>query len=99
MALIQVTPELLNSKATEVRNIRGQHDEAIAKLRTLVQSLNEIWKGEAQDAFVSKYESMQSTFTNFSEMLEGYAVLMDNTAKTMQEADQSLRTGIQNSFS
>jgi len=31
-------------------------------------------------------------------MLEGYAVLMDNTAKTMQEADQSLRTGIQNSF-
>ena len=27
MALIQVTPEVLNSKATEVRNLRSQHDD------------------------------------------------------------------------
>lgn len=30
MALIQVTPEVLNSKATEVRNLRSQHDESLA---------------------------------------------------------------------
>lgn len=29
MALIQVTPEVLNSKATEVRNLRSQHDETV----------------------------------------------------------------------
>ena len=52
MAIIQVTPEVLNSKAGEVRSLKSQHDETISKLRSLVLALNETWKGEAQDAFV-----------------------------------------------
>jgi len=98
MAIIQVTPEVLSSKASEVRSLRNQHDETMAKLRSLVLALNETWKGEAQDAFVAKFESMQSTFTNFSEMLEGYAKLMDTTAREMQNTDQSLKATMQ-SFS
>ena len=48
MALIQVTPEVLNSKATEVRNLRSQHDDMMmARLRSLILALNETWKGEA----------------------------------------------------
>ena len=88
MAIIQVTPELLESKAGEVR------DELMAKMKTLVHSLNEQWKGEAQEAFVAKFDSMQSTFTNFSEMLEGYAKMMDTSAKTLREADQALKSSI-----
>ena len=44
MALIQVTPEVLNSKATEVRNLRSQHDDTMARLRSLILALNETWK-------------------------------------------------------
>ena len=94
MPLIQVTPELLTSKASEVRQLRAQHDEVMAKMKTLVHSLNEQWKGEAQDAFVAKFDSMQTTFTNFSEMLESYAKMMDTSAKTLQETDQSLKSAI-----
>lgn len=94
MPLIQVTPELLTGKASEVRQLRAQHDEVMAKMKTLVHSLNEQWKGEAQDAFVAKFDSMQSTFTNFSEMLESYAQMMDTSAKTLQETDQSLKSAI-----
>lgn len=95
MAIIQVTPELLNSKAAEVRSLKSQHDDTMAKLRSLVLSLNETWKGEAQDAFVAKFESMQSTFISFSEMLEGYAKLMDTAARELQATDQSLKGAIQ----
>ena len=35
MALIQVTPDLLNSKANELRTYKDQHDEAMAKMRSL----------------------------------------------------------------
>lgn len=98
MAIIQVTPELLNAKATEVRALKSQHDDTMAKLRSLVLSLNEIWKGESQDAFVTKFESMQSSFTSFSEMLEGYAKLMDTAARELQNTDQSLKSTMQ-SFS
>lgn len=95
MALIQVTPDLLTGKASELRSLKGQHDEAMAKMRTLIMGLNEIWKGDAQAAFVSKYESMQSTFTNFSQMLEDYAKLMDVAAKKLQETDTSLQATMQ----
>ena len=95
MAIIQVTPELLMSKSNEVRNLKSNHGETMAKLRQLVRALNEQWKGEAQDAFVAKFESMQPTFTNFSEMLERYAQLMDTAAKELQATDQTLKGKIQ----
>ena len=98
MAIIQVTPEVLNSKANEVRSLKAQHDDTMAKLRSLVLAMNETWKGEAQDAFVAKFESMQNSFTSFSEMLEGYAKLMDTAARELQNTDQSLKSTMQ-SFS
>ena len=47
MALIQVTPDLLNGKATELRSIKDDHDQAMVRMRTLILGLNEIWKGDA----------------------------------------------------
>ena len=97
MALIQVTPDLLTGKSSELRGLKAEHDEVMAKMKSLIYGLNEIWKGDAQDAYVAKYDSMQSTFTNFSEMLEGYAKLMDTAAQKLQETDQSLQSTM-NSF-
>ena len=96
MALIQVTPELLTGKANELRGLKGSHDEAMTKMRTLIMGLNEIWKGDAQAAYVAKYESMQPTFNNFSEMLDNYATMMDTSAKTLREADEALKAAIGN---
>lgn len=98
-SMIQVTPEMLRSKAGEVRNYRGQHDDTMARIKNLVYALNEIWKGEGQDAFLSKYESMQPTFSNFSELLETYAKLMDVAANDLESTDQSLKAKINNTFS
>ena len=98
MAIIQVTREVLNSKGNQVPSLKPQHDHTMAKLRSLVLALNETWKGEAQDAFVAKFESMQNSFTSFSEMLEGYAKLMDTAARELQNTDQSLKSTMQ-SFS
>ena len=95
MAIIQVTPEVLNSKANEVRSLRAQHDDTMAQLRSLVLALNEPWKCEAQYSFVDKFESMQNSFTSFSEMLEGYAKLMDTAARELQNTDQTLKSTMQ----
>lgn len=92
MALIQVTPDLLNGKANELRGLKANHDDSMQKMRTLIMGLNEVWKGDAQDAFIAKYESMQGTFNSFSQMLEEYAKLMDTAARALQETDASLKT-------
>ena len=97
MAIIQVTPELLQGKATEVKGLRSNHDETMQKLTNLVRALNEQWKGEAQDAFLAKFDDMQMQFKNFSEMIEGYATLMETAARELQSTDQSLK-GTMSSF-
>ena len=97
MAIIQVTPELLTGKSAEVRKYKAEQEQVIQKLTTLVMGLNEIWKGEAQDAFLAKYQSMAPTFQKFAETLEGYASLMDTAASEIQSTDQSLK-GKVNSF-
>jgi len=97
MARIEVTPDLLNGKAQELRGIKDEHDQAMAKMRTLILGLNEVWKGDAQDAFVAKYESMSGTFASFSQLLEDYAQLMNTAAAKLQETDTSLQ-GTMNSF-
>ncbi len=91
MALIQVTPEVLEGKASELRGLRGEHNDTMSRIGTLVRNTNEIWRGEAQDAYVAKFESMQSVFNNFSEMLEGYAKLMDVAAKEFRARDEELK--------
>ena len=96
MAVIQVTPETLRSKAADVRNYRSEHNDVMAKLKNLIYALNEIWKGDAQNAFLAKYESMQPTFTNFSELLEGYAKLMDTAANDLEATDQYLKSTMDN---
>lgn len=96
MAVIQVTPETLRGKANDVRNYRSEHNDVMVKLKNLIYALNEIWKGDAQNAFLAKYESMQPTFTNFSELLEGYAKLMDTAANELEATDQSLKSTMDN---
>lgn len=98
MALIQVTPEVLRGKATDVRTYKGEHDEVMAKLKNLVYALNEVWKGEAQDTFVAKYESMQSTFNDFSLLIENYAKAMEASANQLEQTDNELKRSINNSF-
>lgn len=94
MSKIEVTPELLRGKAGEVRKLRETHDEAMKQLQNLVRALNEIWKGEAQSAFVAKFDSMKTQFTQFSEMLENHAKNMETAADKLQETDQSLKNSL-----
>ena len=87
MALIQVTPDMLRSKARELRNLRGQHDDSMNQIRSLVNGINDQWKGEAQQAYVDKFNSMEGTFKQFTEMLENFALLMESSANTIEQAD------------
>ena len=87
MARIQVTPELLREKSNEVRNLKEENVAVIQKLTTLVNGLSEIWQGEAQSAFQTKFESMRSTFTQFEELLESYAVNLSTNADIYEQAE------------
>lgn len=94
MALIQVTPELLNEKANGLRQLKASHDEAMARMTSLINGLSDIWRGEAQTAYVEKFQSMQGVIHSFSEMIEEYAMFIDRAANTMAETDASLKANM-----
>ena len=87
MARIQVTPELLREKSKEVRTLKEEHIATIQKLTTLVEGLGEIWQGDAQTAFLAKFQGMKGTFQQFEQMLEGYAVDLDTNASIYEQAE------------
>ena len=97
MSIIKVTPDMLRARAGDVRKNRGEHEATIQRISTIVNGLSDVWQGDAQNAFVERYRSMEQTFKQFSEMLEGYATLMDSAANQLQETDVGIKTQI-NSF-
>lgn len=90
MAIIKIDADTLRSKATEIRTMKANHDENIARMRALVTNLSGVFEGEAATAYVNQFESMQATFTSFSEMIEMFAAELDTTANSFQEMDTTL---------
>ena len=96
MTLIQITPESLRTQAAAVRKHKTDQTQTMQGIRNLVLSLSDSWKGEAQDAFVAKFQSMDHTYRKLAEVLDEYAKLMDTAASEMQATDQNMRNIIQN---
>lgn len=89
MAEIRMNADMLRSKATELTNLKSTHDETMVQVRTLVNGLSEIWQGQAMTAFLSSFEGMQPTFTQFSERLQDLATKMNQAASELENADVS----------
>lgn len=96
MTLIQVNPETLRSQASTVRKYKIDQEQTMQRIRNLVLSLSDSWKGEAQDAFVDKFQSMDHSYRKLSQVLESYAKLMETAASEFHTTDQNLRNIIRN---
>lgn len=91
---ILVNPGDLMNKSSQIRSCKENHHDIMTRITNLVMSLGEVWQGDAQNAFVSKFFSMQSVYDSFEEALEEFAVLMENVANEMEKADQNGRNTI-----
>lgn len=95
MATIQITPEELKARASSLMGSKGKHDDAMREIDSIVNALDSAWKGPSQDAFVEKYRSMKGRFSEFAELLENYAKLMETAANEMQQTDDTLKSRMQ----
>lgn len=96
MAIIQVTPELLTKEAEHLLSLKRKQVDQINSLRLLVNTLNSQWKGEAQEAYVNKFNSMEYVYRNFENLLDSYARLMKSAANQMRQTDENLQRQINN---
>lgn len=96
MSIIQVTPKNLHSEANRLLKYKNQHEQEMNRLRILVNTLSSQWKGEAQTAFVNKFNFMEYTYRNFAELLDSYALLMKSAADQLQQTDNNMKNQIRN---
>lgn len=91
---IRANPDELKAKSGEIRKLKERHKDAMNHITNIVLTIGEVWRGDAQDAFVAKYQSMQSVYNSFEDALEEFAVLVDNFSNDLRSADQSGKSSI-----
>ena len=87
---IIVTPEEMRSNATNIRTEKANFEQCISSMRTIFNCMSVLFEGEASTAFVSYFESYNSQFRSFGELLEIFAQKLETAANTMEETDGGL---------
>ena len=87
MPEILLSPEILRSESQKLNNQRNQLNEAVAKIKSLVDSLEAGWHGKAQAKFVSSFMEKKATYDKFSRDMEAFATFMSEYASAMETTD------------
>lgn len=90
MTVLDIIPSTMRTNANNLESLRQQDMELIRKMRALVMSLNEVWKGSAEEAFVDNFMQHQNSMNEFYSSLEEFINVMNTACNKAEEADQEL---------
>lgn len=83
---LKVTPDKLKSTATEFKNQSTKIRTLTQNMISLVNGMNSIWQGEAQQQYVSKFKSLDGDMAQMvlliNEHVDDLNAMADNYAKT-----------------
>ncbi|MBQ3647085.1 MAG: WXG100 family type VII secretion target [Synergistaceae bacterium] len=94
MPEILLTPELLRSEAGKLGTERTNLDEAVNKIKSLVDSLESGWHGKAQQAFVNSFREKETVYRKFSEDMGAFQAFMQGYASSMEASDSNAPSGL-----
>ena len=89
MALLEVRPEEMRSRAATLAAI-GE-EEIMRQMRVIVMSLEEVWRGTAQESFVASFLTAGARMTELSAMIGDLAALMRQAAAETENEDAALQ--------
>ena len=87
MGQLRVTPEQLRARAAEYRNQAEEVNGVIAKLDSLVSTLESEWEGVSASKYSSQYSDLRPSFVSMRELITELASELDRQAVKFIEAD------------
>ena len=87
---IVMNEETLLNAATQIRAEKDNFITSIEKMKTVINSMDGEFVGDAEKAYKANFESYNSQFTQFSELIESFAKKLDVTRETLKEVDSTL---------
>lgn len=83
-----VTPEVLDSRATDLRGYMSEHESNMKKLDALVNAIDTIWRGDSQLAYTDEYKSLKKNAEKVSKLLENYAKTITEVSNRMRAVNE-----------
>ena len=87
MAQLRVTPDLLRTRAAEYRRQADAADDLIAKLDSLLSTLESEWEGNSASKYMSQYNDLRPSFVSMQELITDLASELDQQANKFEAAD------------
>ena len=84
---IQATTTQIKSKAEQLKSLNSKFKNQINNLQTAESSLNNMWDGEANDAFHKAFTSDMTQLTNFYNAIEQYVSKLNEIAAAYDKAE------------
>lgn len=86
---IQVSTSTLTNKASQLKSLNSKLKTQIESLKTAEASLNQMWDGEANDAFHKVFNDDVNQMNNFYKEMEKYVQSLEQIAKEYEKAEKA----------
>ena len=87
---IVMNEETLLNAATQIRAEKDNFLASVEKMKMVINGMDGEFVGDAEKAYKANFESYNSQFTQFSELIESFAKKLDVTRETMRDVDDAL---------
>ena len=87
---IRMTPEQMNSRASEVRGQRDAFEEVINKMQNIINELLTEWEGAASASYSQQFNDLKPSFDNMKQLLDDMATQLDKTAEAVKALDEEI---------
>ena len=95
MAQIRITPGMMKDQATQLGNLKADHEANFNAIRNHINNtVLPMWEGEAKAAFEATWIGHQSQFEKFGAWMEELRVRLNTTAQKMQDAEDAVKSNV-----
>ena len=89
MKILVKAPEM-RENAKSIRTEKGNFEQCITNMRTIITTMGGVFEGEAAKAYVDNFGSYEAQFKAFGDLIESFAQKLDTAAETMTDTDKTL---------
>ena len=87
---INVSPEALKERATEIKNKVNQIGNVLDSVSQTVGRVPDAFEGKASSEFQEKYNTLTKSYEKFSGKMQEYVAFLNKTADSYTQMDETI---------
>ena len=93
---IRITLPEVSNCASSIRNINAGMDDVLNGVSRMMSDLSSVWKGNAGETIVQRFNKFANRFLEESETIEEYAKFLDYTVSSYDSLESTITSNASN---